>query len=1122
MPEDKKVRIGIETTADPKGITQTQADLRNLTSSIDGAQSSVDELERELQQAEAVLNRSGAGSNKFKKLRAEIARAKQELATLRVGELDARGLERLNQRLDRLRSRAQQARTSLERPPNTSWATEASNKFRELANSIPGGSKVTALLGSITKGGGPAVAAIGAVTAAVAGLIGITRQGLGKIAVIEDLEASFTTLLGSVELAQAKIASIRQIAAETPISVGDLATVARQLNGVAIAGKSAEDVLRLVGDAATVAQRPNVSLGQSAQELAVHYRRVVGAFKSGAGEIGESTNRFRELNVVQSEVVEQLREMHKQGGRGEEAIELLNRSLGRFEGEMVRRSGTISGAVNNLGDAWDSVSVAFAKPFSNTYKSFLQNTTQSLNSFAGQVETFTNKIAQYFGAQSLSSQRASVDIVQAMAEAADSVGTVADAASAGTAAAKASLSELTDSFDGAADAAKNLLTQQDKLAAAELQIELADIAASDLNEVEKSRASAEARIRAANEKSNREIEVARAGIARENQALQDLRDEIANLASASDKASADLQNLGEAPRAEAQDYKTQLRDAKLELERLQEVLEKSDSSPGFNLTSEEQDEINQKIEAQSTAIQNIARLYKTSKREIEAYAEEERRLSNIVSSSSSNINALSDALKEREALASVNIKALEDEINFTERLTKAQEVAATKQANNKVRDLAKRDVEAKGKAEVDDLEKALKKSENSQATQAKEIIKSLDGLKEIALSKFHPSIQEAIDGVQGGDLTRALKIATSAAESTTQDEANEGGKALQGLLAQYQSTAAEIDRSRVRIQAAQTALARGISDASQVKIEVPDVRAEPVEQRVVQKLDSELPKPKAALRKVTDELVKEAPAPKDVQRGVSDIIRAFAASPEPVERRVDDVSGDQVEPPQKTIQLVQRIVDQLADPEAVSQEIRRIATEFDLPSNVQQVVDRVLGQTPGEPEATTQKVERQIVGTLEAPEPVTQAVDRKVIDLGSRLTPSDEASNDVPARILTENQRSSNDERESPIAQQFATPAQQPVVIEEAKLTAPSAAEQGPRDAIDVEPVVSATQDNGRELEAGLSRVVTAQRTGTQQVASAIDATAIAVIDATDTIVTKLTDVQEKLSTLESQVKNAR
>ncbi len=1122
MPEDKKVRIGIETTADPKGITQTQADLRNLTSSIDGAQSSVDELERELQQAEAVLNRSGAGSNKFRKLRAEIARAKQELATLRVGELDARGLERLNQRLDRLRSRAQQARTSLERPPNTSWATEASNKFRELANSIPGGSKVTALLGSITKGGGPAVAAIGAVTAAIGALIGITRQGIGNIAIIEDLEASFTTLLGSVELAQAKIADIRRIAAETPISVGDLATVARQLNGITVEGKSAEEVLRLVGDAATVAQRPGISLGQSAQELSIHYRRVVQALKSGSGEIGESTNRFRELNVVQNEVVEQLREMHKQGGRGQEAILLLNNSLERFEGEMVRRSKTISGAQNNLGDAWSKLSSTVAAPFAPGYKSSLQNLTNLLNGTADQIQAITRKIGESFGFQSLAAERANVAVTQSMAEAADSVGTVADAASAGTAAAKASLSQLSASFESAAESAKTLLDQQNKLASAELQLELATIEASDLSDVEKTQKSAEARIRAAAEKTNRELDAARERIKSEREQVQAVRDEIALLAAKGEDAKFKLDSLEGAPETAIENLKRlreRLDDAESSLQRVKAIGAVAKfgtlgiESPGSKELAEK---LTANIDKYKSAIESL-------EKRLSNYDKQQRALERTIADSAAAIKEQENALVSQESQARINIATAEREITVKEKLAALEKKANTTRANTQVREQTQKQIQGESDDQTKEIEMSLKDAERAQKKQSEQIAKQLEDLRAfVTVDKLEDRIDEAIKGLQNGDITQALKLAGQAVSKTTQDELSNAGESLEDLLGKYQKASKGIDTAKAKLLAKQRELNNELAAAAKIEITALPPRKEDVERRITDVIKEGPPKPKPTTRKVTDELVKEAPAPKDVQRGVSDIIRAFAASPEPVERRVDDVSGDQVEPPQKTIQLVQRIVDQLADPEAVSQEIRRIATEFDLPSNVQQVVDRVLGQTPGEPETTTQKVERQIVGTLETPDPVTQAVDRKVIDRGSRPTPSDEASNDVPARTLTENQRSSNDERESPIAQQFATPAQQPVVIEEAKLTAPSAAEQGPRDAIDVEPVVSATQDNGRELEAGLSRVVTAQRTGTQQVASAIDATATAVVDATVTIVTKLTDVQDKLSTLESQVKNAR
>ena len=260
----RDVRIGISTTADTKGVEK--------------AALSFEKLEADIKDAEKALKGADVGSKQFQKLNAQLAKTKEALKNIKAGKVDDKGLATLQKRLGVLRERTQRLKTALEKPPRTRWVEKLRGQLDGLNNSLTG------TLGKWL--------AIGAAV----------RTGFGTNAAVESLTTSFDTLLGSVSEAESRIESIRALAASTPLSFQGLASANRLLQQLSGGALATADGMRLVGDAAAVAQQPMQSLDASIQNVALHVGRLFTSLSSGKGEIGESTLRLQELGLITPEL----------------------------------------------------------------------------------------------------------------------------------------------------------------------------------------------------------------------------------------------------------------------------------------------------------------------------------------------------------------------------------------------------------------------------------------------------------------------------------------------------------------------------------------------------------------------------------------------------------------------------------------------------------------------------------------------------------------------------------------------------------------------------------------------------------------------------------------------------
>lgn len=163
---------------------------------------------------------------------------------------------------------------------------------------------------------------------------------------IEDLTVSYRTLLGSSELANMRIQELTKFAAETPFEIPGVGQANKILETLTRGALSGMDGMRLVGDAAAVADKP-------IEELAMHIGRLYDGLMSGR-EVGHSMMELQRLGLISGETRNKIEALQKVGEKGPAVWNIAKEALARYAGEMDERSKTMSGRMSTLRDAWNA------------------------------------------------------------------------------------------------------------------------------------------------------------------------------------------------------------------------------------------------------------------------------------------------------------------------------------------------------------------------------------------------------------------------------------------------------------------------------------------------------------------------------------------------------------------------------------------------------------------------------------------------------------------------------------------------------------------------------------------------------------------------------------------------
>jgi hypothetical protein len=226
-------------------------------------------------------------------------------------------------------------------------------------------SKMAGFAGGLAKAG---VATIGtALAAAGFGAIAFAKAASQSAAETEALASQFETLLGSASAAKDRMEEITQFAATTPFEIKELASTSKMLEVVAGEMLSTGKGLRMVGDAAALANQP-------IEEVGLHIGRMFQAMTSGTSA-GESVNRLQELGLISGQAKRNFQELAEQQKRGkteilsqEQAYQMLSDAMSKSKGSMEKLAATTQGKLSNLRDNLDQLKVSFGTGFNDGLK----------------------------------------------------------------------------------------------------------------------------------------------------------------------------------------------------------------------------------------------------------------------------------------------------------------------------------------------------------------------------------------------------------------------------------------------------------------------------------------------------------------------------------------------------------------------------------------------------------------------------------------------------------------------------------------------------------------------------------------------------------------------------------
>lgn len=196
------------------------------------------------------------------------------------------------------------------------------------------------------------VAAVGVVAAlgALAIAAGAVGAGVKKAAAMEDATMGFAILLGSIEKARDRMEELSKFAAETPFELPEVVAASRVLqvftDGALASGKG----LKLVGDAAVIANR-------GYDEVAQSVGRMYSALKNGT-PMGEAAQSLRQMGLLTGPLQTKLEYLQSTGKKGEEVWNVYAKSLERLDNAMVLKNMTLTGQLSNLADNFSRVLTA--------------------------------------------------------------------------------------------------------------------------------------------------------------------------------------------------------------------------------------------------------------------------------------------------------------------------------------------------------------------------------------------------------------------------------------------------------------------------------------------------------------------------------------------------------------------------------------------------------------------------------------------------------------------------------------------------------------------------------------------------------------------------------------------
>jgi len=187
-------------------------------------------------------------------------------------------------------------------------------------------------------------------TAFIATMAALSIKAIKTAASFEILQTQFITLLGSATKARQRFQELKKFAAETPFQLPDIAKASRVLEALTDGALSTGEGLKLVGDAAAIAN-------ESIQSLGIHVGRVFQGLQTGRA-VGESLARLQELGLLSGAARTRIEALQKAGIKGAAVWGIVEKALQKNKGAMALLSKTATGLFSTVKD---NLNIAFAE-----------------------------------------------------------------------------------------------------------------------------------------------------------------------------------------------------------------------------------------------------------------------------------------------------------------------------------------------------------------------------------------------------------------------------------------------------------------------------------------------------------------------------------------------------------------------------------------------------------------------------------------------------------------------------------------------------------------------------------------------------------------------------------------
>nr|DAZ24229.1 MAG TPA: tail tape measure protein [Caudoviricetes sp.] len=240
---------------------------------------------------------------------------------------------------------------------------DGSLKFDTEINESGFNSGISKLGGIAKKGAGVAVAAVGAVTAALG--TGVVA-GVKYNASIESYQTSFEVMTGSAEKAAEVIDKLKKVGAETPFELPDLADTTQLLMNYGFSADEAMDSMMMLGD---------ISQGSAEKmsRIATAYGQMSSAGKVSLEDVKQMIEAgFNPLQEISESTGESMASLYDRISKGTISVDEITASMqratsegGKYFQSMEKQSQTFSGLISTLKDNAQQLLGEVVKPISD-------------------------------------------------------------------------------------------------------------------------------------------------------------------------------------------------------------------------------------------------------------------------------------------------------------------------------------------------------------------------------------------------------------------------------------------------------------------------------------------------------------------------------------------------------------------------------------------------------------------------------------------------------------------------------------------------------------------------------------------------------------------------------------